>query len=124
MLLRAYGKQKYARLVQQNLDQMNFLAGLIRKEPNLELTAPVASNIVCFRYRSKGPAEQELEELNKKIYAELSRRSFWMVSDTTIKGTYMLRACNVNHRTRREDLEFLVREVKEIGNTTYPSGKR
>ena len=101
MLLRAYGAEKYGRLVQQNLDQASYLAGLIRKEPEMEVTAPVASNIVCFRYRPKSLTEPELEELNKKIYAELSRRSFWMVSDTTIKGTYMLRACNVNHRTRR-----------------------
>jgi aromatic-L-amino-acid decarboxylase len=123
MLLRAYGKEKYGRLVQQNLDQTNFLAGLIRQEPKLEITAPVASNIVCFRYRPKGLDEHELEELNRKIFDELNRRSFWMVSDTTIKGSYMLRACNVNHRTRREDLEFLVKEVKEIGNATYLSGK-
>jgi glutamate/tyrosine decarboxylase-like PLP-dependent enzyme len=124
MLLRAYGHEKYGRLVQQNLDQTAYLAGLIGKEPDLEVTAPVASNIVCFRYRPKGLTAKALEELNQQIYAELSRRSFWMVSDTTIKGTYMLRACNVNHRTRREDLEFLVKEVKEIGKAAYSSGKR
>ncbi len=124
MLLRAYGGEKYRRLVQQNLDQTSYLAELIRKEPKLEITAPVVSNVVCFRYRPKSLAEQELEELNKKIFDELNRKSFWMVSDTTMKGTYMLRACNVNHRTRRQDLEFLVKEVKEIGNATYVSGKR
>jgi glutamate/tyrosine decarboxylase-like PLP-dependent enzyme len=80
--------------------------------------------IVCFRYRPKSLAAEALEELNRKIYDELSRRSFWMVSDTTIKGTYMLRACNVNHRTRREDLEFLVKEVKEIGKATYLAARR
>jgi glutamate/tyrosine decarboxylase-like PLP-dependent enzyme len=124
MLLRAYGTEKYGRLVQQNLDQANYLAGLIRKEPEMEVTAPVVSNIVCFRYRPKSLAAEALEELNRKIYDELSRRSFWMVSDTTIKGTYMLRACNVNHRTRREDLEFLVKEVKEIGNATCLAARR
>jgi len=124
MLLRAYGRQKYARLVQQNLDQTNYLAGLICQEPEMELTAPVVANIVCFRYRPGSLTEQELEELNKQVYGELTRRSFWMVSDTTIKGTYMLRACNVNHRTRRQDLEFLVKEVKEIGNATYLAGRR
>jgi len=124
MLLRAYGREKYGRLVQQNLDQTAYLAELIGREPDLEITAPVASNIVCFRYRVTNLTEPELEELNRKIYGELSRRSFWMVSDTTIKGTYMLRACNVNHRTRREDLEFLVKEVKEIGDATSASGRR
>ncbi|GAH81349.1 unnamed protein product, partial [marine sediment metagenome] len=53
MLLRAYGKNKYSNLVQQNIDQTNYLGELIRKEPNMEITAPVVSNIVCFRYKPK-----------------------------------------------------------------------
>jgi aromatic-L-amino-acid/L-tryptophan decarboxylase len=117
MLLRAYGKTKYRRLVQQNIDQTNYLAELIRKDPRMEITAPVVSNIVCFRYRPTRLTEPELEKLNKGICEELNRRSFWMISDTTIRGRYMLRACSVNHRTRNEDLHFLVNEVKRIGNS-------
>ena len=116
MLLRAYGQTKYRRLVQQNIDQTNYLAELIRKDARMEITAPVVSNIVCFRYRPKGLTEQELTRLNREICDEVSRRSHLMISDTTIKGRYMLRACSVNHRTRKEDLHFLVNEVKEIGN--------
>ena len=115
MLLRAYGKNKYCRLIQQNIDQMNYLAELIRKEPKIEITAPVASNIVCFRYKPKGLTESELETLNKMIYSDLNRKSFWMVSDTTIKGKYMLRACNVNHRSKKRDFDFLICEIKKLG---------
>ncbi len=115
MLLRAYGKNKYSNLIQQNIDQMNYLAELIRKEPKMEITAPVVSNIVCFRYKPKGLTESELEKLNKMIYSDLNQRSFWMVSDTTIKGRYMLRACNVNHRSQKQDIDFLVNEVKKTG---------
>jgi aromatic-L-amino-acid decarboxylase len=115
MLLRAYGKNKYSNLIQQNVDQMNYLAELIRKEPKMEITAPVVSNIVCFRYKPKGFTELELEKLNKMIYSDLNQRSFWMISDTTIKGRYMLRACNVNHRSQKQDIDFLVNEVKKTG---------
>ena len=115
MLLRAYGRDKYARLVQQNIDQINYLASLIEKEPKLELTTPVISNIVCFRYNPHGLDEEDLEELNKMIAQELWKINFWIVSDTTIKGKYMLRACNVNHRSRKEDFDFLVKQIKSIG---------
>jgi glutamate/tyrosine decarboxylase-like PLP-dependent enzyme len=115
MLLRAFGREKYSDLVQQNIDQMHYLAELVKEEPNMELTAPVASNIVCFRYFHDGLTEDELEKLNRMILGELWKISFWMISDTTIKGKYMLRACNVNNRTRREDFDFLVDEVKKIG---------
>jgi len=115
MLLRAYGKNKYGNLVQQNIDQINYLSELISREPNVEITAPVTSNIVCFRYKPKGLTEPEIEKLNKAIYGELNQISLMMISDTTIKGKYMLRACNVNHRSRKQDFEFLVNEVKKIG---------
>ena len=39
MLLKAHGKEKYKQLVQQNLDDINYLVELIENEPVLELTA-------------------------------------------------------------------------------------
>ncbi|MFQ6125599.1 MAG: pyridoxal phosphate-dependent decarboxylase family protein [Candidatus Heimdallarchaeota archaeon] len=115
MLLRAYGKEKYSRLIQQNIDQINYLAELIRKEPEMEITTPITSNIVCFRYKPDGLTEKELEKLNKRIAKEFNAMSFWMISDTTIKGKYMLRVCNTNHRSTRKDFDYLVTEVKKIG---------
>ncbi len=119
MLLRANGKKKYRRLVQQNLDQMKYLARLIEKEPEMELTAPVASNVVCFRYKPANLSEVELEKINRQILDYINQKAFLMISDTTIKGKYMLRACNVNHRTRKQDLDYLVAEVRGIGRKIF-----
>jgi glutamate/tyrosine decarboxylase-like PLP-dependent enzyme len=116
MLLRAYGKKKYTRLIQKNLEQINYLAELIQGDDELELMAPVISNVVCFRFRPRDLDESETEKVNKLILDKINKKNFWMISDTTLKGKYMLRACNVNHRTKRSDMEFLIREVKEIGN--------
>lgn len=115
LLLRAYGRNKYVRLVQQNIDQIRYLADLVENEPRIELTAPVISNIACFRYNPGGLGEEQLENLNKQIAQGLWRINFWMVSDTRIKGRYTLRACNVNHRSRRGDFDFLVNEIKRLG---------
>lgn len=115
MLLRAYGKQKYSQLIQQNINQTNYLADLIKKENQMEITAPVTSNIVCFRYNPRGLNEDALEKLNKLIYEALCHINLMIVSDTTIKGKYMLRACNVNHRSQKKDFNFLVKEIKRIG---------
>ena len=114
MLLRAYGREKYNRLVQQNIDQIHYLADLIRDEPNLEISAPVVSNVACFRYVDDGLSEAKLETLNRRILGELWKINLWMISDTTIKGRYMLRACNVNHRSTEADFEYLVDEIKNI----------
>jgi glutamate/tyrosine decarboxylase-like PLP-dependent enzyme len=120
MLLRAYGTQKYRQLIQQNIDHMSYLADLLEKEADMELMAPLTSNIVCFRYNPQGLSEEALAQLNKVIYDALSRINFLRVSDTTIKGTYMLRACNVNHRSQKQDFDGLVKEVKRAGAKFRP----
>jgi glutamate/tyrosine decarboxylase-like PLP-dependent enzyme len=115
MLLRAHGKRKYSQLIQQNLNQTNYLADLITREDEMEITAPVTSNIVCFRYKPRGLSEEEVEKINKSIYESLCHINFMIISDTTIKGKYMLRACNVNHRSEKKDFEFLVKEIGRTG---------
>jgi glutamate/tyrosine decarboxylase-like PLP-dependent enzyme len=123
MLLSAYGSDKFARVVQGNIDQINYLADRIRGERDLELAAPVESNIVCFRYRPPGLSVEQVDELNRRIFqAQMTpSKGIWLgVSDTTIKGRYTLRACNVNHRTRREDFDWLVAEVKRLGERLVP----
>jgi aromatic-L-amino-acid/L-tryptophan decarboxylase len=119
MLLRAYGKKKYSNLVQQNLDQIKYLSGLIEKAPEIELTAPVTSNIVCFRYKPANLSESKLEQLNKFILNDLNKKAFMMISDTTFKGKYVLRACNVNHRTKKQDFDFLVDEIQKTGKLLF-----
>ncbi len=120
MLLRAYGKEKYRKLIQQNLDQIKYLANLVEAEDEMELTAPVTSNVVCFRYKPAKLNESELEKLNKEILNDLNQKAFLMISDTTIKGKYMLRVCNVNHRTKKEDFNFLVDQIKKLGKKNAP----
>ena len=116
MLLRANGKRKYRKLIQQNLDQIGYLAELIMNEPSLEITAPVASNVVCFQYSVKGLEDSQTQELNKKILGTLWQTDPFIISDTTTKGRYMLRACNVNHRSERSDFDYLVENVVRIGD--------
>jgi glutamate/tyrosine decarboxylase-like PLP-dependent enzyme len=115
MLLRAYGKNKYCKLIQQDIDHIDYLASLLEKEPHVELMAPVISNVVCFRYNPGRFDEEMLEKLNRMIANELWKINFWIVSDTVLKGQYVLRACSVNHRSTRDDFDFLVEELRRIG---------
>ena len=41
-----------------------------------------------------------------------------VITDTTIRGRYCLRAAICNHRTHDEDLDLLVEEVLKIGAET------
>ncbi len=116
MLFNEHGLDKYARLIRQNMEQMQYLAGLVTAEPRLELLAPVPLNIVCFRYVSAKLDDAALNHLNEQILVELQERGIAVPSNTLIKGKYAIRAANVNHRSRREDFDILVKAVLEIGD--------
>jgi aromatic-L-amino-acid decarboxylase len=114
--LKEHGSRKYARLVQQNMDQALHLGELVKASPKLELCAPVTLNIVCFRYVAPEIDACELDELNKQIIVELQEQGLAVLSGTTIKGKFVMRAANTNHRSRREDFDVLVREVLRLGS--------
>jgi len=116
MLLRAYGRDKYSKLVQQNIDQIHYLADLVDREPNLEMTVPVVSNIACFRYIHESLSEIDLEKLNRDILSELWKINVKMFNDTKIKGKHTLRVCNVNHRTTNSDFDILVERITSKGD--------
>jgi glutamate/tyrosine decarboxylase-like PLP-dependent enzyme len=120
MLLRAYGKDKYSRLVQQNLEQISYFGDELKKTPLFEVTAPIVSNIVCFRYKPEGLSEDQVEELNKKIRDSLYETQFGVVSDTVTKGVFSLRTCNVSYRSRNEDFDNLIKDIIRIGKELAP----
>ena len=80
-----------------------------------EFSAPVTLNVVCFRYVAPDMDNYGLDELNKQIVIELQEQGVAVLSGTVVKGKYVLRAANSNHRSRREDFDVLVREVIRIG---------
>jgi aromatic-L-amino-acid decarboxylase len=115
MSLKEHGRRKYGRMIQQNIDQAQYLAELVDAAPELERMTPVALNVVCFRYVVAGLDEAALEALNKQIEVELQERGIAVVSGTVVRGRYVLHVVNTNHRSRREDLSALVRETIRLG---------
>lgn len=120
MLLKADGVEKYAQLIQQNIDQANYLAERVKNAPELELVVPVFLNIVCFRYIAEGLSEEKLKDLNNQILWQLWFNGL-IPSDTTLNGKYTLRVCITNHRCKREDFDRLIDKVVQIGNSLCQS---
>ncbi|KKB82894.1 amino acid decarboxylase [Devosia limi DSM 17137] len=114
MALKQHGIEKFGRLIDQNIAQALYLTTLIETEPELELAAPNSINIVCFRYRPV-PWTGDLKALNTEIMLRLQEAGTAVLSDTTIHGEHCLRVAITNHRTRRDDLDLLVREVLRLG---------
>ncbi|HEU4565605.1 MAG TPA: pyridoxal-dependent decarboxylase [Gemmatimonadaceae bacterium] len=120
MSLKEHGLDRYARLVRQNIEQARYLAELVRAAPDLELLAPAALNIVCFRYVGEAAAgetrdEEALDALNRELLIQLHERGIAVPSNAQVNGRFALRVAITNHRSRREDFELLVREARGMG---------
>ncbi len=117
MSLKEHGIEKFGRLIDQNIAQARYLTDLIEAEPVLELVAPTNINIVCFRYRPRDLNRAALKSTNSEIMIRLQEEGVAALSDTTVHGEHCLRAAINNHRTRRGDLELLVKEVIRLGDS-------
>lgn len=115
MNLKAYGVDRFARLIAQNVRQARYLAGLVEAAPELELLAPVPLNIVNFRYVAPGLDDVALDKFNARILAELQESGIAAPSSTVLNGRFALRVAITNHRSRREDFDVLVDAVLKLG---------
>ncbi|KAA1001748.1 aspartate aminotransferase family protein [Paraburkholderia panacisoli] len=123
MALKEHGVEKFGRLIDQNIAQGHYLSGLIESEPLLELVAPTNINIVCFRYHPKGIAEEALKALNIEIMLRLQEAGIAALSDTTVHGAHCLRVAICNYRTRRDDLDLLVKEIIQLGHQVLSASR-
>ena len=116
MTIKEHGAAKFGRLIQQNIDQAHYLARLVEVAPELELALPVTLNIVCFRYTRPNLTDVMLDGLNKQIEIELQEQGIAVPSIVSLRGKKYLHIAITNHRSRRSDFDFLIKEVIRIGN--------
>jgi aromatic-L-amino-acid/L-tryptophan decarboxylase len=115
MMLKHHGVGMFGRLIDQNIAQARYLTELVEADPALELLAPTATSVVCFRFNPGGLTEDALRALNTELLLRLQESGLAVPSETTLRGRYCLRAAFCNHRTRRSDVEVLVAAIGRLG---------
>jgi len=116
--IKELGREGVAELVTRCCDLTRELVGMVETSERLELTAPAPTNVACFRYRPEGWNDGEaLDDLNRRIVQEVARREEVFATGATLENGYCVRACIVNWRTRRQDVEALVSAVESAGRT-------
>ncbi|TAK99385.1 MAG: cytochrome D ubiquinol oxidase subunit I [Rhodospirillaceae bacterium] len=112
MTIQVYGTARLGEVVARSCALARELAARVDDEPALERLAPVAMNIVCFRYRA---ASVNLDRLNADIVADLQEMGIAAPSTTVIDGCVAIRAALFNHRTLPQDIHALVDAVLTRG---------
>ena len=113
--LRHFGADRLGASIARTCELAAMLAERISADADFELLAPVALNVVCFRYRAPGFDERELNSLNAEIAIDVQESGAAVLSTTRIGGRNALRACIISHRTREEDLAIVLDAVRSAG---------
>lgn len=106
--LKTFGTDRMGAVIARTCVLAKYLERRVLAEPRLELLAPVALNIVCFRYRGN-------DALNAQIVVDLHESGIAAPSTTLLDGRLAIRAAFVNHRTQTCDVDALVDAVIRFG---------
>ncbi len=114
MTLATYGADRLGAVVDRACAVAQHLAARIAADPTLQLAAPVALNIVCFRVHGLDDAA------HRELVADVQLSGIAAPSTTVINGRTVIRAAIVNHRTQERDVDAMLAAVSQVRQGLCP----
>ncbi len=103
-VLRSYGVEGLQTFVREHIRLAQLFRGWVEEDPRFELMAPVPLSLVCFRLND-GRAEEDLNRLNRKFITLLNQTGKMLLTQTTLKGKFVLRMAIDSRNTREEHVQ-------------------
>jgi aromatic-L-amino-acid decarboxylase len=131
LTLRYYGTRRIAAAISHDNSMAQYLAQRVSEADDFELLATVELSICCFRYlpaelRNKlqsASADEtrginaEIDQLNTRLLHVVQRGGRAYISNATVKGKFALRACIINFRTTRADIDETLEVIREAAQS-------
>jgi aromatic-L-amino-acid/L-tryptophan decarboxylase len=128
LTLKYYGAHRLMAAIADDIEMAHYMAERIHADEEMELLAPVQLSICCFRYvparlraqmeiadnePDRGKYVAELNRLNERIMHRVQRGGRAYLSNAMLRGQFSLRACIINFRTTRADIDLTLETVRE-----------
>ncbi|MBI1343478.1 MAG: aspartate aminotransferase family protein [Terrimonas sp.] len=118
--LQQAGRKGYIEMIREDIQLAGLLYKLARKHHELEAVTNHLS-ITTFRFVPAGSSERKnreayLNKLNEALLNELQKGGELFLSNAVVNGKYCLRACIVNFRTSKKDIEEVIDIVVRNGH--------
>jgi glutamate/tyrosine decarboxylase-like PLP-dependent enzyme len=97
----------------------------VRAAPDFELMAPPGLSVVCFRFVHPSATDDASHAaLNKRLLERLQLGGEAFLTSTELHGRFVLRACIVNYRSTRADIDRMLDAIRAIGGELVASSAR
>jgi glutamate/tyrosine decarboxylase-like PLP-dependent enzyme len=131
LALRQVGRSGYVAMIGDDMQLSRYLHDLVRQHPDFEAITQHLS-ITTFRYvpqdlrvaRPSVDTEDYLRKLNEELLSRIERSGQAFLSNAVVGGKFALRACIVNFRTSREDIESLLPLFSRLGREADQAMRR
>ncbi|MCB1043268.1 MAG: pyridoxal-dependent decarboxylase [Acidobacteria bacterium] len=118
MTFKAFGAERLRDMIRKDIALRIYLETLINDASDFEYVASGPLGIVCFRYLGNGTGDSlQVDDLNRKLLAALEADGRVFITGTQWAGRQVIRACIINHRTQKQDIEHLVGVIREVGRS-------
>ncbi len=114
------GKNGYINMIREDIELAAYMAEVIKPHKELEQFTNSLS-ITTFRYvpakyaDNKDQHQEDLNSINTTLLENLQKEGNVYLSNAVVDGNFLLRACIVNFRTTKADVEALPEIVLEAG---------
>jgi aromatic-L-amino-acid decarboxylase len=102
MVLRHFGANGLRARLGEHMRLARLFAGWVDGSPAFERLAPVPFSVVCFRARSNGLSEPEIDVLNERLLESINDTGEIFISHTKLDGRYTLRLAIGNLHTTEQ----------------------
>ncbi len=117
MSIQTFGMFAFRRAVSKGMELARRAEEYAQESRTLELLAPASLGIVCMRLNPESAdlEDDTLEEVNREVLARLFWEDRAFVSSTSLRGTFSLRLCIINHSTGWDDVRETLEAMERFG---------
>ncbi len=125
MSIKHYGREGYRKLLSQNVNCVEYLDTLVRKDEDFQALHKPNLLMYCMQYaplilkeKYKLNPEQldsRLDLLNQQIVDKIQISGTAFIMSSKIRGRIVIRLSVCSHRTTKEDILLVFLKLKEIG---------
>ena len=108
IMMRTFGAKGLRERLRSHIDLARLLEAELRREPDVEILAPVLFSVVVFRFAPAGLPEPGRDALNQRALEEVNREGRFFISHGVVKGHYALHAAIGSLRTEERHVAALL----------------
>ena len=111
--IKLYGIDAFRKNLDEKLDLTEWATEQLRAIPGMQILAEPQLSLVAFRLTPPERSEDQLNDLNERLLAEVNRRKNVYLTATTLDGRFALRICVLSFRTHQDRMEQCLADIRE-----------